>query len=128
MAQILVIDDDVASLQLLFECLSALGHEVDCASEREPAETLLTCVRYDLVITDLSLTGDSSDDGLEILALIRESWPATRVLLVSADLRPEAEASAREIGVNGCFGKPLDLGLVQQRVEELLNGCGKAVC
>ena len=127
MAQILVIDDDVASLLLLFECLSALGHEVDCASEREAAEALLGCVRYDLVITDLSLTGNSSEDGLEILARVHELWPSTRVLLVSADLRPEAVKSAREIGVNGCFGKPLDLGRVQQRVDELLNGCGKAV-
>ncbi|MBZ5520809.1 MAG: response regulator [Acidobacteriia bacterium] len=128
MAQILVIEDDPSSLTLLFECLSSMGHNVDCATDREPAESLLACVRYDLVITDLRLTKAGGEDGLEILAGIREDSPSTRLVLVSADLRPETEEAAREIGVDGCFGKPLELKLIQQMVADLGRTRGRAVC
>jgi DNA-binding response OmpR family regulator len=128
MAQILIIEDDPSSSALLFECLSLMGHDVDCATDRGPAETLLACVQYDLVITDLRLPGQIHDEGLEILAGIREASPATRLLLVSADLRPETEEAARKIGVDGCFGKPLELKQVTRMVADLVRACGKAVC
>jgi DNA-binding response OmpR family regulator len=127
MAQILVIEDDPASSALLFECLSSMGHDVDCAAERKPAEKLLACVRYDLVITDLRLTA-AGDDGLELLAGIREVSPTTRLLLVSANLRPETEQAARAIGADGCFGKPLEIQSIRRVVAALVRPGSQAVC
>src|SRR6266850_778246 len=128
MAQILVIEDDPSSLTLLFECLSGMGHVVHCATNRGPAEAFLSVAHYDLVISDLRLAGAGGNDGLEILAGVRAFSPATRLVLVSADLRPETERAAREIGIDGCFGKPLELRQLRQMVDGLVQEYRPAVC
>lgn len=97
------------------------GFAVDCASELEEAEALVSNVRYDLVIADLRLTGVHGAEGLDMIGFVREHAPWTRTILLTAYGSPEVEAEARRRGVDAFVRKPrplpdlaeLALGLIE---------------
>ena len=97
------------------------GFAVDCASELEEAEALVSNVRYDIVIADLRLTGVHGAEGLDMIGFVREHSPWTRTILLTAYGSPEVEAEARRRGVDAFVRKPrplpdlaqLALGLIE---------------
>ena len=77
--------------------------------------TILTCTHGDmaleqamqqptpLLITDYNLPGMN---GLQLTAALKARAPATRVVLISADITPDLERRARERGVDYLVPKP----------------------
>ena len=72
------------------------------AGSPEATLELVAATRPDVVLLDLSL-GDA--DGMPLLRLIRERWPATRVLVVSMHRTPETVRMAFQGGAAGYVAK-----------------------
>ena len=79
MPRLLVVDDEESICFSMSEYFSLQGYKVDTASEVEEAEKLLGSTEYKVVIQDLRLTMTSNHDGLDIIKLIRENNPQTRI-------------------------------------------------
>jgi putative two-component system response regulator len=124
--RILLIDDKEPLLFALSDYFSARGFEVDCVSEQRAAEQALLRAEYSMVITDLRLTGTESHEGLEIVGHVRERYPATRTVLLTAYGTPEIEREAQRRGANLVLMKPQPLPQLTESVtrllEERLNG------
>ena len=76
--------------------LTREGYTVDCAQDGAAALALLAENAYQLVLTDLRMPGI---DGLELLRQIKQRWPDTEVIMITA---PNA-ASAVETMTTGAF-------------------------
>lgn len=104
-ARVLVVDDNrdladgIAMLLGEAECLPQVAY---CA---EDAVRLLESGEYALVLSDIRMPGMS---GLELLDLIRERWPLTRVLLLTAYGSIESAVAAMKFGALDYLTKPFD--------------------
>jgi ActR/RegA family two-component response regulator len=77
------------------------------------------------VIADLRLARMDDEAGLELLAAVRERWPSTRTILLTAYGSSAIEREARRRGVDVLLHKPRPLPEVARIVEALL-GSGPA--
>ena len=102
---ILVVDDDPEILNLLWTIINSMA----------TGYTILTCTHGDmaleqalqqptpLIITDYNLPGMN---GLQLTAALKARAPATRVVLISANLSPDLERRARDRDVDYLVRKP----------------------
>jgi DNA-binding NtrC family response regulator len=118
----LVVDDEKTITFAIQNYFARHGYRVDCAQELEEAEALMANVHYDVVIADLRLTGAHGSEGLEIVRTVRERYPRTKVILLTAYGSPEVEAAAIRYGVHSFLQKPKPLAEIAQVVFNT-GGC-----
>jgi response regulator RpfG family c-di-GMP phosphodiesterase len=114
---VLVVDDNEGALRLAERALGRFGHQVDTAASVPEALERLERTRYDVVITDLRMPGAS---GLDLLGELRERWPETRAILMSAHAAPADAALAIEHGIDRLLLKPFRLDELRAGVEKAL--------
>jgi DNA-binding NarL/FixJ family response regulator len=85
----------------------------------EALALLATDPAPELVLLDLAL-GDGA--GLDTLRRVREHSPQARVIVLSADDRPETVMEAIEAGAAGFIPKTADAGVLQQALATVLAG------
>jgi DNA-binding response OmpR family regulator len=104
--RLLIVDDEDAILVAMREYFSMRGFDVDCARQGKRALALLEQSRYAVVIADLRLKGSHSTEGFEVADEVRDRWPRTRVVLLTAYGSPRIEREARKHGVDALLYKP----------------------
>jgi DNA-binding NtrC family response regulator len=114
------VDDEDAILFAMREYFSMRGFDVDFTGQRDEALAFLERRSYAAVIADLRLTGSQSTEGLELADRVRERWPTTRVILLTAYGSPRTEAEARKRGVHAFLNKPHPLPDLVQIVLDLV--------
>ena len=119
--RLLVVADEESICFSMSEYFSLQGYKVDTASELEEAEKLLDATNYRVVIQDLRLTMTSSQDGLDMIKLIRAHNPQTRIVVLTAYGSAEVEDEARRCGADAFLRKPKPLSQVAQVVQGLIE-------
>lgn len=118
---ILIVDDEESILFAMGQFIMAHGCTVDTASELEEAQALLTNVRYHLVVADLRLSGIHGSEGLDLVRMVRECCPHTRVIMLTAYGSPEMEAEALRRGADAVLHKSMPLAEVADHAMKLLG-------
>jgi DNA-binding NtrC family response regulator len=118
---ILIVDDEESILFAMQEYFTALGYDVDCARELGDAKVLLAHRSYAVAISDLRLTGNPGTEGLALLDYIRQHYPATRVIILTAYGLPETEQEARRRGAEAFLHKHMSLPEVAHVLATLLR-------
>jgi DNA-binding response OmpR family regulator len=118
MAVILVVDDEEDACRLLERLLGHSGHTVRAFTEAAAARAWLVAHAPDLAILDLKL---KDDDGLAFLAGIRREQPQTKVLVITGQPSADSARRALELGADDFLCKPLDIGDLEARVQQLLD-------
>lgn len=119
--KILIVDDLKEILLTMSRYFAIHGYEVDCASEKEEAEALISVNKYSVVITDLHLTPVKSNEGLEIVRVLRHESPETRVIMLTAYSTEEVEREADKHGIAAFLRKPVSLPILRQTVQDSLR-------
>jgi DNA-binding response OmpR family regulator len=117
-ATILVVDDERAVRMMLEAALRAQGYRVQSVGSGGDARDLLVGEEFDLVLLDLQL-GDT--DGIEILREIKQTWPATEVILLTAHGSINSAISALRHGAFDYLLKPAQVNDIRERVERGLE-------
>jgi DNA-binding response OmpR family regulator len=114
---ILIVDNDEPLRWLLAKCLSCYYTCVTAGSVDEATE-MLAATGYDLVITEIRMSGAS---GLELCQFVNRKWPDTAVLIMSdaADVVRGLQSLVK--GVCDYVLKPIDLSQMLQSVEQVLQ-------
>ena len=120
--RLLLIDDDESILFALRRYFEHAGYTVQCARELEEAEALAVCRTYDLVIVDLSLTGECMTEGLEIVRCVRRHCPTARLIVLTASPAAAIEHEAIRRGAHAFLRKPRPLAEIARTARELLDG------
>ncbi len=120
-ARILVVDDEPANVLLLRRILRNAGYE-NVAGAGNGAEALKNCLEAapDLILLDLMMPQRDGFGVLEDLAALR-SEQFLPVLVLTADINPEAMRRALGVGATDFLTKPFDHVGVVLRVKNLLQ-------
>jgi len=119
--KLLIVDDEESICFSMREYFSQHGFKVDTARELEEAEGLIKGTDYEVIIQDLRLGVDPRPDGLEIIKLVHEQNPETRIVVLTSYGSPEVEAEARRAGADAFLRKPKPLSQVAQVVQGLIE-------
>jgi two-component system, NarL family, invasion response regulator UvrY len=103
-ARILLVDDNALVRRSLRELLEAnLGWKVrDEASHGHEAVAKFDEDLFDVVVLDFQMPGMS---GLEAARQIMQSYPRTRILMVTLHYSPQLVKEARNVGIKGLCAK-----------------------
>lgn len=115
---ILVVEDDAVTREMVAELLAEAGYEVAAAESAEQALAMIGEREFGVVLTDLQMPGMN---GLELLVELREHWPHTPVLLMTAYASIETAIQATRAGAFDYIAKPFSsdaLLLVLERALE----------
>lgn len=116
MKRILVVDDEPAIVTLLATVLRDKGWEVTEAGSGTEGIDLLERGRFDVILTDLVMPGDS---GIDLLRAAKEIHPDVEVILMTGYATADTAIEAMRGGAFHYLVKPL-------RLEEMLHLAEKA--
>ncbi|PYS20513.1 MAG: hypothetical protein DMF72_21035 [Acidobacteria bacterium] len=110
MPTILIVDDDAVIRGLLFDLLSE-QYECNTASTAEEALAFLEFETYDVVVTDIAMTGL---DGIDLLRRVQRKNPKTPVILISGKGNEHNTDSFLEMGAFAYVKKPFTLDEIEE--------------
>ena len=121
-ARIVIVDDEPANVRLLERILQHAGY-TDLTSTTDPREALALCkeTEPDLILLDLHMP---HVDGFGVMAELRPlivDGNYLPVLILTADITPEAKQRALSGGAKDFLTKPFDPPEVLLRIKNLLD-------
>ncbi len=120
-ASVLVVEDNDLERQITAETLREEGFAVEEAANGHRAIELLQLSRFDTVLTDLMMPGMS---GEELLIKVKERYPATQVVILTAHGSIDSAVKATKEGAFNYLTKPTDretLVIAVARASELAH-------
>lgn len=122
---VLIVDDDPAVRCGLGPVLETEGMVVSTAASLREAEGLLARTAFDLVITDLRLTGGGGREGLEVVSRARRALPGAVVVMFTAYGEQEVREDALRRGAVDLWEKSIPIPELLRRVRALGAGGGR---
>ena len=116
-ASILIIDDEPQVRRLIGDLLSD-DHDCLEAGSAEEALAVLETRTFDLVLTDINMSGLS---GLELVPRIHQRAPDTLVMMISGQHDIEFAIQSMRAGAFDYITKPMELPQVQLAVDRALK-------
>ncbi|WP_283639297.1 sigma-54-dependent transcriptional regulator [Mesonia mobilis] len=118
MAKILIVEDDVAFCQMLETFLTKKGYEVNASHTGNDALAKIKSNNYDIVLTDVRLP---DRDGNEILQILKEEHPGTKVILMTGYAEVNLAVDAIKTGAFDYISKPINPEKMLQVVKSALE-------
>lgn len=121
MARILVIDDDVQVLDMLYQTLTREGYDVLTASDGREGMRLFREAPVDLIITDLIMP---EKEGIETIIELRRDFPDVKIIAMSGGGRIVTKDylhMAKILGVQQTFAKPVSREQLLSAIFELIG-------
>jgi excisionase family DNA binding protein len=115
--RVLVVDDEDTIRDLLAKTLALAEYDVDLAPDGRNALERMRIIPYDLLITDLKMSGI---DGLTVIREARRLKPDIPVIIVTGYSSEASAIEAVNLGVSGYLTKPF-------RVPRILAVAAKAL-
>lgn len=114
---ILIVDDEVAIVELLTEYLRGRGWQVSTAADGREARALLAADRYDLLLTDMKL---SDGDGLDTVRHAGRQLPPVPAVVMTGYATVDPVIRALRLGVADFLLKPFKLRDVHTLLEKAI--------
>ncbi|MHB8654347.1 MAG: sigma-54-dependent transcriptional regulator [Terriglobia bacterium] len=118
-SNILVVDDDRVTRDLLHEVLSDEGYHVVTSGSGEEALEIGKQEFFDVIISDMKLGSDLN--GLDVLRAYKSIQPESEVILITAFGSMETAIEAVKAGAFDYLSKPFKIEEVLLQVERALN-------
>ena len=115
---ILVVDDEEIVRESLLDWLREDGYQVEAAEDGFKALKKFEEQPWDIALIDLKMP---KMDGLELLGKIKESWPETQVVIITAYATVNTAVQAMKVGAYDYLVKPFnpeELSLLIKRLVE----------
>ncbi|MEJ7807335.1 MAG: sigma 54-interacting transcriptional regulator, partial [Telluria sp.] len=120
--RILIVDDDAAVQVSLALLLKQSGFETECCDAPRGALEALDRRRFDLVVQDMNFSQQTSgEEGMALLAQIREQHPAVAVLLMTAWGSITLAVRGVKAGAADFFTKPWNNAQLVELIKSTLE-------
>lgn len=116
--RILVVDDELVIRESLHGWLKKSGYQVDTAEGGSAALAMLEKTPYDLLFLDIMMPVMS---GIEVLEVVKEDYPQTLVVMITAYGSVETAVQAMKRGANDYLLKPFDPDQLSLLTEKLMQ-------
>ena len=114
---VLVVDDDQDTRELLDEVLSAEGYSVMSSGSGEDALEIGKRELFDVIISDMRLGPDLN--GLDVLRAYKSIQPESEVILITAFGSMETAIEAVKAGAFDYISKPFKIDEVILQVQQI---------
>jgi PAS domain S-box-containing protein len=118
MARVLVVDDEEGIRRTTAIFLQAAGHDVRTAGSVQEARAHLAANGLDVVLSDILMPGE---DGLALLAAVRETCPRVQVVLFTGEPTLETVTEALRRGAFDYLPKPVERDTLLSAVTRALR-------
>ena len=115
--EILILDDEPIVGDRLKPALEKCGYTVDTLTDSQAALDRLARKRYDVLITDLKMSGPS---GLDVLRFVTEQAPATSVIVITGYATAEQAKESMKGGAVDFIAKPFRISQLTELVARTL--------
>ena len=120
MPKILVVDDQ-PFVRDLFSRILAKNATVITSDSLENAQNLLSEHRFDLIISDLSLTEEAGREGFTLLEHVRATCPDTKVIIMTGVGTDNTKDEALRLGAVHFLKKPFSLRNLLTEIRPFLS-------
>jgi DNA-binding NtrC family response regulator len=120
MPKILVVDDQPFVCDL-FSRILAKNATVITSDSLENAQNLLSEHRFDLIISDLSLTEEAGREGFTLLERVRATCPDTKVIIMTGVGTDNTKDEALRLGAVHFLKKPFSLRNLLTEIRPFLS-------
>ncbi len=118
LVQMVIIDDNAGSLELLSTALAREGLRIITAQDPEEGLDAIFREHPDIVLTDMVMPGIG---GLEVVERVVEFDPAIDVILMTAHYTSESAVEAIHKGASDYLNKPVSISALRERVSKLIE-------
>jgi two-component system sensor histidine kinase RpfC len=119
--QVLVADDNPTNREVIGKILERGGHAVTLVNDGEQALDAVERERFDIVILDRNMPGTGGIEALQAMRLMTRGRERLPVIILSADVTPEAKREAFEAGADAFLPKPIE---ATRLLEEIQTAAG----
>ncbi|MFN4144401.1 MAG: response regulator [Runella sp.] len=116
--KILLIEDDIKTVQSIRKGLEESGFEVDICYDGNTGKRMSEQTPYDLIVTDIIVPGMN---GVQFCKVLREAGVRTPVLMLTALGSIQEKLAGFDAGADDYLVKPFDFLELLARVRALLN-------
>jgi DNA-binding response OmpR family regulator len=117
--KILVVDDEKRICHNVEKILAKNNYEVTHALSAQDALDKMAQESYSLLISDIVMP---EQNGLELLKLVKQEWPLTKAIMMTAYASIETAMKAVRLGALGYIPKPFTPDELRSLVENALSG------
>lgn len=110
--KILVVDDEIAILNLLKQTFSSVGYDVRTAESAEGALDILENENISVMFFDLNLPGMT---GVELCKNVKKNVPISIIYAVTGYASLFELAECREAGFEDYFKKPVNVSTLREK-------------
>lgn len=118
-AKILVVDDELRICHNVKKILAKNNFEVTSAQSAQEALDKMAKESYSLVISDMVMPGMN---GLELLKLVKNEWPVTKAIMMTAYASTDTAVKAIQLGALDYIPKPFTPEELRNIVDQALTG------
>ncbi len=116
--RVLVVDDERYVREIIRRWLERVGYECTCAESVATASEILQHQAFEIVTSDISMPGQS---GIELLCTVKEKYPETAVLMLTANADTRLAIQALTLGAYGYLLKPIEQEELLCQIERALE-------
>lgn len=116
-ARILIVEDDITSIQLIRSALSPVA-QILIATSGQEAIAMCSDFKPDLVFLDLGLP---DYDGFDLISHLNSDRDKIPFFVLTADHTKEAHLKALRVGAQDFVSKPIDTQVLRERVSVVLS-------
>lgn len=117
MAKVLIAEDEAGVREFVARALEIAGHDVTTAEDGLLALDALDVDEFDLLLTDIVMPGM---DGIALALKVADTWPDTRILLMSGYAAERQRAHNLDALVHRVVAKPFSLKDISAAVSDTL--------
>jgi two-component system sensor histidine kinase RpfC len=117
--RILVADDNPTNREVIGRILERAGHAVTLVNDGEQALDAVERAMPDVVILDRNMPGLGGVEALQALRLMTRGRARLPVIMLSADVTPEAKGEALNAGADAFLSKPIETMRLLNEIHSL---------
>jgi two-component system sensor histidine kinase RpfC len=117
--RVLVADDNPTNREVVGKILERSGHAVTLVNDGEQALDAIERDAHDLVILDRNMPGMGGMEALHALRMMTRGRERLPVIMLSADVTPEAKREALEAGADAFLAKPIESLRLLEEIQAL---------
>jgi len=116
--RVLILDDESMVVDMLAACLRRPGIHLTTCLEIEAALALLSSYRFDVVVTDLSVSQLGGLEGMRLIRFVTTNFPDTAVYVLSGYVDEGVRSLCSMLGVTAVLEKPEGLSQLRSLLLE----------
>jgi two-component system sensor histidine kinase RpfC len=124
--QVLVADDNSTNREVIGKILERGGHGVTLVNDGEQALDAVERERFDIVLLDRNMPGTGGIEALQAMRLMTRGRERLPVIILSADVTPEAKREAFEAGADAFLPKPIEATRLLEELQTAAGGQAEA--